>query len=99
LVEAGELRAADGERPGPHFGALTDSGPHGRLKYVGVATFWLGNLSEGSGTVTVSADYGGWRHVRPSVSFSRAYGEPGSELAPAGAASMLTVSISVGGSF
>lgn len=99
LVEAGELRAADVERPGRHYGALTVTGSHERLKNVGVAAFWLGNLSDGSAMVTVSADYGRWRHVRPSVSFSRAYGDPGSELAPAGAASMLTVSISVGGSF
>lgn len=99
LAALGRLRAGDLENRGRLYGALLLTGSHQRLKDVGASVLWLGNLSDGSGVVTFSVDYSGWKYLKPSVSYGLLYGDPGSEWAPPGRASQWLLSVGVSGSF
>lgn len=96
LMISGQLAAADLQSPGRHYAALSVSGTSARLKDVSPSAFWLGNLSDGSGMFSVSLRYTGWKHFRPGVSINRTYGDTGSEYAPGGPVTILTVGVTVG---
>lgn len=101
LVAMGQLASSDvlPLTVGRHYAALSVSGTSSSLRNVTPSVFWLGNLSDGSGMVTFSLGYTGWKDVRPSVSVSRMYGAAGSELAPTGPSTRFTVGVSFGRSF
>lgn len=98
LLHEGKLSPADLASTGRHYGALSVSLTGRVMGDFSPSLFWLGNLSDGTGMVSLSLGYSGWKHVRPSISISRWYGEAGGEYA-FGLDNRLAVSVSVGQSF
>jgi len=95
LVSLGELSATDLTSMGRHYAALSLSGTSRLLRDLTPAAFWLGNLSDGSGMLSLSLSYTRWESVRPSINVSRTYGNTGSEFAPLSPETRFTVSITV----
>lgn len=96
LMMSGQLAVADLQSTGRHYAALSISGTSARMRDIAASAFWLGNLSDGSGMVTASFGYTGWKHIRPVVSVSRTYGEIGSEYAAGGSVTVLTLGVTLG---
>lgn len=99
MVMAGELREGDVEYVGRHYGALLVSGSHESLRDVNASVLWLGSFSDGTGMVTVSLGYGGWKYVKPTVSVSRTYGDIGGPMDMSSSVTTATVGLTVSGSF
>lgn len=99
LLGQGNLSFTDlGER-GQHYAAASLSFPDINKSGFTPATFWLGNLSDGSGFVTASLSYSDIDNITPSLSYRYNYGEEGSEYSPVGDSHSVTLSINIGGSF
>lgn len=99
LLEAGQLRAADLTDRGQHYvGAALGASDVAELK-VSPSLFWLGNLSDGSGTVSVGLPYSGINLITPQLSYRYSYGAPGAELTPLGSSSSVRLELSVQSSF
>lgn len=99
LYLLGHLSAADVQWPGRHYAALLASASHRSLKDVAVSALWLGNLTDGSGTASVTLSYTGWASLRPSITISRLYGSPGSQFAPAGPVASVAAGIGFSAEF
>lgn len=99
LVEDEELAATDIIPLGRHYAAFSLSGTSRAFKNLAPSAFWLGNLSDGSGAVSLSLGYTGWKDVRPSIGISHMYGEAGSEHATLNPVTTLTVGVTIGGSW
>lgn len=99
LAGTGQLAASDLLWPGRHYAALSVSGTSRRLEDFTPSVFWLGNLSDGSGMVSLSLSYTGWKDVRASIGVSRTYGEAGSEFAAQSPETQLSVRVAFGKSF
>lgn len=99
LLATGQLAATDLMSTGRHYGALSVGWTSVLVADVNPNLFWFGNLSDGSGMLSLSAGYSGWNDVRPTIGISRTYGEAGSEYALTGPVTRLAVGISVSGAF
>ena len=62
--------------------ACRSAGRAARSRISAPSAFWLGNLSDGSGMISLSLGYTGWKDISPSIGISRTYGDAGSEYAP-----------------
>lgn len=99
MAGTGALSGADVSQPGRHYAALSISGTTNALRNWSPGALWLGNLGDGSGMITLSLGYTGWRDWRPSISVSHMYGSEGSEFALAAAMTQVTVGVSFGKSW
>lgn len=99
LAQKGHLSDPDLMQPGRHYAAFSAGGTSNTFRDFSPGAFWLGNLSDGSGMVTLSLSYTGWKHVRPSISISHMYGDDGTEFAMLGPSTRLMVGISFGKSW
>lgn len=100
LLATGELLPADMLSTGRHYAAATVVATGRSLGDFSPSLFWLGNLGDGSGMVTLSVAYNRWNSVRPSVSFTQWYGDSGGEYAaPFGLNNRVALSLSVAQSF
>lgn len=99
LLGQGDLSFSDLTERGQHYLAANLSSPDIANSDVNPSAFWLGNLSDGSGFVNVSATYSGIDYVTPSLSYRYSYGAPGAEYSPQGDRHSLTLSLDISGSF
>lgn len=99
LVQAGELSFTDIISTGRQYGALSVNVSGKAMGDFAPGLFWLGNLSDGSGLVSLSVGYTRWNHVSPTIGISRTYGAPGGQYAPKGPEYILTLGVSVGHNF
>lgn len=99
LVGAGELSVADLQGRGQHYGAAHLSAPEVAQSDLTPSVFWLGNLSDGSGLVSASLDYGGTDYLTPSLGYRFHYGAVGAEYGAGGTGHSLSLSVSVAGPF
>lgn len=97
LLKDGQLALTDLISTGRHYAALSVSGTSRSFKDIVPSAFWLGNLSDGSGMVSLSMSYTGWKDVRASLGISRTYGEAGSEYDMLSPGTKLTVGVTIGG--
>lgn len=98
LLMQGELAPGDVMSTGRHYAALSVSGTSRVLKDLAPSALWLGNLSDGSGMVSLSLGYTRWKNARLTLGISRTYGDAGSEFATPSPVTRLTVGITLGGS-
>lgn len=93
----GQLAATDLVSSGRHYAAVSVSGTSRALKDLVPSAFWLGNLSDGSGLISLSVGYTRWKDVNVSLGISRTYGETGSEYVLLSPETQLTLGVSIGG--
>lgn len=99
MADTGSLAVTDVAQTGQHYAALSVSGTSNALRNWAPSALWLGNMSDGSGMVTLSLGYTGWKDWRPSVSVRHTYGDDGSEFALLGPATRLMVGVNFGKSW
>jgi hypothetical protein len=97
LAVSGILTMDDMLERGRHYGAarlgLSDIGG----SEAGASAFWLGNLVEGSGKLSLGASYEGQKNVRLSLAFNIFYGPSGSEFTGSGQTSSIDLKLSLSG--
>lgn len=97
LAVSGILTMDDMLERGRHYGAarlgLSDIGG----SEAGASAFWLGNLVEGSGKLSLGANYEGQKNVRLSLAYTIFYGPSGSEFTGSGQTSSIDLKLSLTG--
>ncbi|MDX9959059.1 MAG: hypothetical protein RBT68_11515 [Spirochaetia bacterium] len=95
LVSTGVLGTEDLMERGRHYGAaslgLSDIGGSN----AGARIFWLGNLAEGSGKVSLGPSYEGLENLKISLEYNLFYGPAGSEFTGAGQTSSIDLKLSL----
>ena len=99
LLAAGRLGIDDLQGRGRHYAAVQASAPDVAGSSVTPSVFWLGNLGDGSGRVSVGATYRGLDVLTPSLAVTRTYGAAGAEYSPLGAGWRVELGLGVAGSF
>jgi hypothetical protein len=80
---------------GRHYGAASLAFTDILDSDVGVSLFWFGNLVDESGRTTATVSWDRMDHLKLSAGYTYAYGSEGSEYAPAGPASTVTLKLTV----
>jgi hypothetical protein len=95
LYARGAITSRDLMERGMHYGAALLSVDDILGSDMGFSLFWLGNLSDESGTASVTVKWSRFDHVLCSLAYARTYGTSGSEYAPDGPRPKLTLKISL----
>ena len=97
LVASGVIAMEDLMERGRHYGAaslgLSDIGGSD----AGASIFWLGNLVEGSGKLSLGSSYDGLENIKISLGYNLFYGPAGSEFTGAGQTSSIDLKLSLTG--
>lgn len=97
LVLTGILAMEDLMERGRHYGAATLGLSDIGGSDAGASIFWLGNLVEGSGKLSLGTSYDGLENMRLSLGYTIFYGTAGSEFTGAGQTSSINLKLSLTG--
>ncbi|HCM28779.1 MAG: hypothetical protein A2Z99_21270 [Treponema sp. GWB1_62_6] len=95
LLQSGALAPDDLVQRDRHYGAANLAFSDILGSDAGASLFWIGNLADASGRTKATVSWAGLDHVIPSVAWTWSYGRKGSEFAPAGAGSSVSLLITV----
>lgn len=99
LLAVGELRPRDLVERGRFYAAVSVAATDLLDTDLNPSLFWLGNLDDGSGTMSASVRWDGLDPLRPSLGYRLVYGAEGEEFSPFGGSHVLTLGVSLRGSF
>ncbi|MFP4378319.1 MAG: hypothetical protein ACLFP4_14845 [Spirochaetales bacterium] len=96
LLGAGEIGFSDFVGTGRHYGSALASWSNAFDSDWSPSTFWIGNLSDGSGRVSLDVRYRINDYFSVTPGYSYAYGEEGDEYAPFGDDHVITLGATLG---
>lgn len=96
LLAAGDLAPGDFVGAGRHYAGANVLWNEAFGTDLSPSAFWIGNLTDGSGRLTVNARYRLNDYVTFTPGYTYTYGDDGEEYAPAGAGHELSLSLSLG---
>ena len=99
LLRQGDLGFSDLSERGQHYLAANISSPEIAGSDFNPSALWVANLSDGSGFLSASVNYGGIDYITPSLSYRFNYGVAGAEYSPQGDKHSLSLSLDISGSF
>ena len=95
LVMTGVLSPDDLLQRSRHYGAANLGFSELLGSDAGASLFWIGNFADASGRVKTTATWAGLDHAKLSAAWTWSYGVAGSEFAPAGSVSSVSLMIAL----
>lgn len=96
LIAAGDLGPGDLTGTGRHYAAASIRWSQAFASDFSPSVFWIGNLSDGSGRLSLDFRYAWGDYVAITPGYVFTYGEPGEEYAPGGEGHRVSVNVSPG---